>query len=495
MSAFWKLSAHEVTLRTTLNRVLLLTLALVTIATIGILFGYAEIKQTTAIRERIDELAKGTPAQIAAVLPSFLVPEQRLGMAIMLERFKASDGLDDITVLLPGSPLPAALSACTLGSAPSDCVEVGGKRIAYVAPVREGDHTFGYLVKTKIYSNPFAGDVILHMIESASVVLVLVFLGLFLFSSRLTARMIPDELSNLATWVESVLSDQTSAKAPRLRFKELNDLAAQIAQILERHERARDQAVVGQLTSGIMHDIRTPMAPIVAAHLLVAEQTEGSEKRLKRLENLFRACTTNLPIIGNLIESVLDGSREISVESQALDLRETIRQAVQLLSPRALNRSVELNVHLGDTPIVVPHDPNQMTRVFANVIRNSIDAIVDARSTDSEHQAQFKITVDACADGGAHVRMEDSGLGLPADPEKVFRVFRSSKPRGSGLGLMISRKIVEAHGGKMTAGRSDCLAGARFDVNIPAAAGSLTPGLTRELKQDQKSERAMETTT
>ena len=495
MSAFWKHPHHEVTLRTTLNRVLLITLGLVTVATIGILFGYAEIKQTSAIRERIDELAKDTPAQIGAVLPSFLVPEQRMGMAVMLERFKLADGLDEATVLLPGNSLPARLSACQLSHEPSDCVEVGGKRIAYVAPITEGNHTFGYLVKNKNFSNPFAGDAILHMIESASIVLVLVFLGLFLFTSRLTARMIPDELSNLAAWIEGVLSDQNSAKVPRLRFKELNDLAGQIAQILERHERARDQAVVGQLTSGIMHDIRTPMAPVIAAHLLAEEQEEGSEKRLKRLENLFRVCTVNLPIIGNLIESTLDGSREIVVKRQEADLRDTIQQAIKMLSPRAATRKVALNAQLGDVPVVVSHDPNQMRRVFANVIRNSIDAIDDARSANSEHHAHFRITVVARPDGGAHVRMEDSGLGLPADPEKVFRIFRSSKPRGSGLGLMISRKIVEAHEGTMTAGQSDILAGARFDVIIPAAADGQARGLTRDLKTDRKPEPAMEVTT
>lgn len=460
----------EVTLRDTLNRVLLITLGLVAAVTMGILFAYGQIKQTVSTRALVSLLEKQTPAQVGALIPSFLIPEEHSGAAILLARFKKDDELQDIFVLGPGEKLQAELSSCHLTAAATTCLDDEGRHLAYVAPIREGTRDFGYLVKIKRITNPLANDTVLHMIEAASVSLVLVFLGLFLVSSRLTARLIPDELSNLAAWVESILADQSSAQAPRLRFKELNNLAGQIAQILERHEHARDQAVIGQLTSGIMHDIRTPIAPIVAAHLLAAEQTEGTEKRLKRLENLFKACTTNLPIIGNLIESVLDGSREIYVERQPADLRETIQQAVELLSPRVSSRKVELNVNLGDSPIVVAHDPSQMIRVFANVLRNSIDAIDDARSRDSQHPARFNISVEFAKDGGAHVVMEDSGRGLPADPEKVFRVFRSSKPRGSGLGLMISRKIVEAHQGSITAGRSERLDGARFDILIPAIA-------------------------
>jgi len=466
MKGFWRPSEHEVTLRATMNRVLLIVLGLVIISTMGILFGYAEIKQTVAIRELVTDLAKATPAQIEALIPSFLVPEQRSGAAVLLNRFKASGDLDEIKIMELHEKLPATLSRCALTQEPSDCIERVGKRIAYIAPIREGDQTFGYLVKIKRFSNPLAADSILQMIEGVSIVLVLVFLALFIVFSRITVREIPDELSNLAAWVESVLADKSSAHAPKLRFKELNDLAGQIAKILERHELARDQAVVGQLTSGIMHDLRTPIHPIVSAYGLAAEQAEGTPKKLQRLENLFRACSANLPIIGSLIESTLDGSRNIHIEPELLDLRETFRQALALQAQAVAHRHLKVEITSGDTPVVVPHDPVQMGRVFANVLKNSMDAIDEARQADAAHPAHFHLAITKTP-SGVSIRMEDSGLGLPADPEKVFRAFRSSKPRGSGLGLMISRKIVEAHGGRMLARRSERLAGASFEVLLP----------------------------
>jgi signal transduction histidine kinase len=469
---FWRRKPkREMTLRATMNQVLLVTLALVAVVSVGILFAYAQIKQTLVTHSLVASIEKDTAAQVEALMPSFLVPEQRSGATILLERFKAADGLESIAILPPGQPLPAPFSACKASSEATHCADPDGKRIAFLVPIREGSQVFGHLMKVKQISNPFTDDTILHMIEAASSVLVLVFLGLFVFSSRITAREIPDELSNLAAWVEAVLNDRASTKLPRLRFTELNSLAAQIGQILERHEKARDQAVVGQLTSGIMHDLKTPIHPIVVAHGMVAEQEPGSPKRLQRLENLFRACTANLPLIGGLVESTLDSSRQIHVERQPADLRKTITDAIALHAPAIKHRRLSVEVELGEHPLVVPHDPIQLGRVFSNVLKNSIDALDDPGATTPNRARRVRFALDSPTGGGIHIQMEDSGPGLPADPEKVFRVFRSSKPRGSGLGLMISRKIVEAHGGQMSASPSDRLAGARFDVFLPRDGG------------------------
>ncbi len=471
MNIFRRAPQHETTLRATMNQVLLVTLTLVAVVSVGILFAYAQIKQTLVTHSLVAGIEKDAATQVEALMPSFLVPEQRSGATVLLARFKAADDLDSIAILQPGEALPARFSACTTASEPTHCIAQDGTRIAFLAPIREGNQVFGHLMKVKRISNPFTDDTILHMIEAASGVLVLVFLGLFVFSSRVTAREIPDELANLATWVEAVLNDRASTKLPKLRFKELNSLAAQIAQILERHEKARDQAVVGQLTSGIMHDLKTPIHPIVVAHGMVAEQEPGSTKRLQRLENLFRACTANLPLIGGLVESTLDSSRQIHVERQPADLRKTITDAIALHAHAIKHRQLNVEMELGDSPVIVPHDAIQLGRVFSNVLKNSIDAFDDPNAKKSGRPARVRVALESVADGGVRVQMDDSGPGLPADPEKVFRVFRSSKPRGSGLGLMISRKIVEAHGGQMSAGPSDRLAGARFDVLLPHDGG------------------------
>lgn len=302
------------------------------------------------------------------------------------------------------------------------------------------------------------------------VTILLTVLLLFGFLRKLAAREIPRNLEYLAEWVEGILNDKNVGKIPPLRFHELNDLGKKIAEMIEHHERRRDQAVIGQLTSGLMHDIRTPLHPIVTAHGLVAEQGVETPKRLQRLENLFKTCTTNLPIIGNLIESTLDGNREIHIESRAADLRDTVEQAVELLSQRALSRNVAVELELGNTPMIIPHDPTQLSRVFSNVIKNSIDAITAVRNANSEEKtnsSRIRLEITHSKDGGACIQIEDTGPGLPPDPSRVFRIFRSSKPQGSGLGLMVSRKIVEAHGGTLVASYSKRLAGARFDVNLP----------------------------
>jgi signal transduction histidine kinase len=455
------------TLRSTLNRVMLLTLGLVSVLAVGVVFGYAQIKQSLAEHALMDSLTRSAPSQIEALLPSLLVPEQRSGANVFLERFKESDKLENMAILASEKEFPAGLIKCSLLDGAKICLNHDGTQVAALIPIRESGQDFGYLLKMKRVPNPLAGDHLLQIIEFTTGALLLSFLLLFVFLTRITAHEVPNELANLVSWVEDSLNGKSSLNLPTLKYRELNELGAKIAEIIHRHDKARDEAFVGQLTSGIMHDIKTPLHSIVTAHGLVAEQPLDSPKRMKRLENLARVSGINLPIIGNIIESTLDGVRQIHIEPKNIDLRQTIRESIELHNTSLHQREAQVEFDSGAAPVLVDHDAVQMGRVFSNVIKNSIEAFDGCPVDRAARPARIRLSIEPGAEGFTKVVLEDSGPGLPEDPERVFRVFRSSKPRGSGLGLVVSRRIVEAHRGALTASHSTSLFGARFEVTLP----------------------------
>ena len=113
--------------------------------------------------------------------------------------------------------------------------------------------------------------------------------------------------------------------------------------------------------------------------------------------------------------------------------------------------------------LLADYDTNQFMRVVNNLLKNGIEAASEASSISP---AKVKISVEK-QDQQINLIVEDSGSGFKGSPEKVFRAFRTTKTRGTGLGLLISKKIVEAHSGKIKASNDSVLGGAKMEVSLP----------------------------
>lgn len=242
---------------------------------------------------------------------------------------------------------------------------------------------------------------------------------------------------------------------------ELKEIARSLAESFE----AREQAVFAMLAKGVVHDIKTFLHSLLTATELVNEQQSGTEKRNARLEALYRACATNLPKMKRIIELTLDGSREIPIHSAPNSLSQTIEGAIESNRDQAKNKGVKIDFRQGDGKIIVPHDPVQLERALSNLIRNGIEAI--SGGDDPRSTRQVRVSVINTDDGPVEVCVEDSGPGLPADIEPLFKPTKSNKAHGAGLGLYITGKIVRGHGGYIRAGHSEDLGGANFVFGLP----------------------------
>ncbi len=451
----------ESSLKAALNRMILVTFGLVCLVSVAFIFSYSEIKQTL-MRRSLEEALRSTQAtQVEALLPSFLVPEQKAGIPVLLERFKENEQLEQIGILNPQTRSPPGFSECVQGKGPEPCTSDDRTQIGLMIPILESGREFGYLFKAKHIPNPLLNDHLLPVIQVLSGVLLLAFLMLFLFVGRFTSHDFPAELSNLALWLEQTLSEKTPEQMPRLKYKELSQLGKKITEIVDRHARLQDQAMVGQLTSGIMHDIRTPLHTLVTAMYLADEQPATNPKRNARLEDLLKVCFSKVPMIGEIIETTLDANRDIAIAPQSKDLRTTVTEAIAPYFDLAKKRNINVELALGENPAFLHHDSIQMGRVFSNIFKNAIEALEKTQDKD------IKISMEWDRESRIKVLIEDSGPGFNGKEGSLFRILRSSKPRGSGLGLVVSRKIVEAHRGKLVPLKSNYLQGARFEVVLP----------------------------
>ncbi len=220
----------------------------------------------------------------------------------------------------------------------------------------------------------------------------------------------------------------------------------------------RDQVVFGQLARGVIHDIKTNLNSIKTATELVAEAKDPAARQ-SRLEKLFSASQRNIPKIKEIIDTSLDTSRDIAVCTSNTDITETVRQAIQTLKELAIANNVEIQQSLAPGLLAL-HDPIQLERVFVNLLKNAIEAT-------SESESPRKVNVTSYAnEGQVEVHFEDSGPGF-ADSNNLIRPLKSTKVHGAGLGLFISKKIIDAHNGELVPAASSSLGGAKLAVVLP----------------------------
>jgi signal transduction histidine kinase len=206
-------------------------------------------------------------------------------------------------------------------------------------------------------------------------------------------------------------------------------------------DRAERLAAIGRLASGLAHEIRNPITNVIGFAALARERCADDQLRkdLVTIEEEARRCES-------ITDSILAFSRTPKIVPEPVDLPEL------LSAPAVLPVSIECD----ETARRVMADRTLLRRVFENLVKNAADA--GARS----------VAVRVKRDGAnARVVLRDDGPGIPvAMLERLFEPFSTSKNGGLGLGLAISRGVVAAHGGALSA-RNHPEGGAEFEIVLP----------------------------
>lgn len=220
-------------------------------------------------------------------------------------------------------------------------------------------------------------------------------------------------------------------------------------------------AVLSEFTASIAHEINQPLGAILsnadAAELLL----ENASPPLDEVRRILADIRSDDLRASEVIRKLRGLLRRGEVERQPLDLNGVVRDVSSILRAEAQRRGVEISLKLSANPCIVWGDRVHLQQVLLNLIVNGFEAMAETRG-------ERCVTLSTELSGGeVIVRVSDSGAGIPAERlPKLFDRFFSTKREGMGMGLAISRSLVEEHGGRIWA-ESPSGPGAHFCFALP----------------------------
>jgi two-component system OmpR family sensor kinase len=279
----------------------------------------------------------------------------------------------------------------------------------------------------------------------------------------LIARWVAAPLQRMAMAARAVATGDYQHQLPTEGPTEVRYLAAAFNDMIHR-VRASQQAQ-RDFVANVSHELKTPLTSIQGFAQAIADETAGTREAQVRAAGIILDETQRLQ---GLVEDLLDLAKfdagQTALELKPMNLGAMLEAVSDRLSLRAQEKQIKLVKHLESMPTVVA-DGDRLAQVFTNLLDNAIRHTPDGGSVGLTSQ------VDP---GWVTIHVEDTGPGIP--PEVLPRIFerfyqldqarQSGKERGAGLGLAISREIVTAHGGTLTA-KSVVGRGSRFTVRLP----------------------------
>ena len=226
--------------------------------------------------------------------------------------------------------------------------------------------------------------------------------------------------------------------------------------------------MMGELAAALAHEIKQPIAAAITSANACLRWLERDPPDLKRA----RSAAARIEQDGNRAADVINRLRSFYKKGsppkrETVDVKEIIQEMTALFMTEAVRHSIKIHSELHEDRPHVLADRVQLQQVFMNLMLNAIEAM---RETGG------KLTIGSrlSPEGQLIVSISDTGVGLPAESaEQIFEAFHTTKPQGTGMGLAITRSIVEAHGGRVWA-TANPGAGATFHFTLPAKSEART---------------------
>lgn len=317
-------------------------------------------------------------------------------------------------------------------------------------------------------------DVVAHHLDSALSETLVLTLSIGIVASAAAAAAVSWLLATrIARPIEELSHVANELAAGRLETRApppvIDDELAQLttafngmADALERTEATRRR-----LLADLAHELRTPLATIEAYHEGLAdgvvEATPDTAAVLADATGRLRRLVDDVALVSRAEEG------QLQLASEPVDVRRLVRRAVEVAQRDADDEGVELRAELPEHDLTVLGDPDRLAQVLANLMANAV-----------EHTPQGgRVTVGvALRDGQVEIAVADTGAGIAHEhlPHVFERFYRADPSRrrvaGSGIGLTISRAIVLAHGGELTAESPGPGLGATLTARLPAPSGA-----------------------
>jgi two-component system, LuxR family, sensor kinase FixL len=257
--------------------------------------------------------------------------------------------------------------------------------------------------------------------------------------------------------VRGVSHDITGRKAAEQETQKLRQEIAHVGRV----------SMMGQLSSALAHEINQPLGAILrnaeAAELLMQEKSPD----LDEIRVILADIRKDDQRAGNVIDRMRTLLKRHDLDKRPVDVGELVGEVAALVRSDAAARNIKLELAVADNLPLVYGDPVHLQQVLLNLIVNGMDAV----GGTSVNDRRIRMTAKVGAAGAVEIAVSDSGNGIAVEKlAQVFESFFTTKPNGMGMGLPISRTIIEAHGGRLWAENNNG-GGATFRFTLPVAEG------------------------
>jgi two-component system NtrC family sensor kinase len=269
-------------------------------------------------------------------------------------------------------------------------------------------------------------------------------------------------LGHFSVNLSPMRDDQGNVTSLVVVMTDVTDAAVLQAKLMH----AEKMAAVGQLVSGVAHEVNNPLTAILGFTDLLMESQDIPDSARKDLRVILQEAQRTKQIVQNL----LSFARQMPPQRKPVQLNGILRRTLQLRAYDFQNRGVEIVERLDQHLPAVIGDPHQLQQVFLNILNNAYDAMLDSS------QARIEMMTARVGDF-VEVSFRDNGHGV-SNPERIFDPFFTTKEvgKGTGLGLSICYGIVHEHGGEILCHNNAGAEGATFIVRLPAVPEATSKG-------------------
>ena len=255
------------------------------------------------------------------------------------------------------------------------------------------------------------------------------------------------------------VTDITELKRAGQEREKLRQLESEIARINRVN-------MMGELAASFSHEIKQPVAAVIIYARTAIRYLERTPPDIDRALEVLSSIVNGAGHVADIIDRNNSLYRRGSTPQERVDLNDIIRQIITLLGDVADRQSISIRATLDPALPTITGDKVQFQQVLMNLMLNGIEAM-------TEGSGELTISSQKTDDTELLVSISDTGTGLPVqEPERVFDAFFTTKTHGTGMGLSISRRIIESHGGRLWAS-NNVPRGAVFQFTVPI--GPRTP--------------------
>jgi C4-dicarboxylate-specific signal transduction histidine kinase len=296
---------------------------------------------------------------------------------------------------------------------------------------------------------------------------IFVFSGLFVgwlsASQRTTTQSLRSARDQLSKTVDELRAANETLKAEDAERRRAEEALRQVQADLTRVSRITS---MGELTASLAHEVNQPIAAAVINANSCSRWLTGDEPNIGEARAAAARIVQDGTRAAEIINRVRMLFRKGDPEWEPVDLNDIVREILGLLRGEVAQHSVSLRLELAPGLPGTMGDRVQLQQVMMNLIMNGIDAMKDV-----EGERALTINTKQGPVDQLEVSVSDTGIGLPEKHDQIFRPFFTTKSHGLGMGLSISRSIVEAHSGRLWASNGSPR-GATFHMALPVVPAS-----------------------